>query len=196
MMFSSVRWSLYWRWSGDEAMKRRTMSASVRLAASMSSVLSLDRTRVCALSPCCAIVFAVCSSVGLTAGNPISISGMPMSSRSCAMVSFCDGVYDMVGICSPSLRVLSYSMMSSGRGKVCVTSLRKLNGLTATCCFPSCFMFFLYLQGFGFDEGGNAADFNFFSCDVDYNTSRSSDDVALFNNRYAWFHVVMVYEVC
>ena len=81
----------------------------------MSSFLVLVKQSIWASSPSLAIVFTVCFSFSETIGKPASICGIPSSSNLCAISSFSSSEKHTPGVCSPSLSVVSYIFILSGK---------------------------------------------------------------------------------
>lgn len=90
-------------------------STLASIAAFISSFFALVKQIILAFKPSFAIVFTVCFSFSDTIGKPASICGMLNSSNLWAISSFSSSEKHTPGVCSPSLRVVSYIFILSGK---------------------------------------------------------------------------------
>ena len=90
-------------------------STSASKAASISSLLVLVKQIIFAFNPSLAMVLTDFFSFSETIGKPASIWGIPSSSSLCAISSFSSKEKHTPGVCSPSLSVVSYILMFSGK---------------------------------------------------------------------------------
>lgn len=90
-------------------------STSASKAASISACLVLVKQIIFAFKPSLAIVLTDFFSFSDTIGKPASIWGIPSSSSLCAISNFSSNEKHTPGVCSPSLRVVSYIFILLGR---------------------------------------------------------------------------------
>jgi hypothetical protein len=81
----------------------------------MSFVTPLAMLKTCALSPALAMSFIASISPSEAAAKPASMASTPMRSKLSAILSFFSGVKETPGVCSPSLRVVSKTLIFSGK---------------------------------------------------------------------------------
>src|SRR5512136_423173 len=91
--------------SSDVGIKILTMSTSQSIAVATSGSRARANPQTRAVSPRFAIVFTHSFSLGDTAGNPASMSSIPMVSSCCAIFTFSWQENETPGVCSPSLSV-------------------------------------------------------------------------------------------
>jgi hypothetical protein len=102
-------------WRSETGMMRWMLSAPAFATASMSVFTPREALQISALKPASAMSFTASSSPSETAANPASITSTPSSSSLLAMRSLFSGVKDTPGVCSPSRRVVSKTLIFSGK---------------------------------------------------------------------------------
>jgi hypothetical protein len=96
-------------------MIRWMLSAPAFATVSMSLLTPREALQISARNPASAISFTASISPSETAAKPASITSTPNSSSRLAMRSLFSGVKDTPGVCSPSRRVVSKTLIFSGK---------------------------------------------------------------------------------
>ena len=90
------------------------LSAQALATASMSLGTPRDALQISARKPASEMSFTASSSPSETAAKPASITSTPRSSSRCAILNLFSGVKDTPGVCSPSRRVVSKTLIFLG----------------------------------------------------------------------------------
>ncbi len=106
--------SFFFMWSSETGATRFTVSTSQSIAASMSLRNSRAKELISALKPSPVINLMALRSPSDTIGVPASMISTPRRSSCRAIISFCSGVNDTPGVCSPSRSVVSSIFTLSG----------------------------------------------------------------------------------